>query len=285
MGGLGQAFDHVDGRRQQVFAGRRRALGEAGDIAADAVQAVVEEGEQAVHVGRDLADLVVGLFLDMRLEVAAQGMLHGILDGVGGIGNRAQQTAQQDDDKQHEETDRTGNAGHREQGLFAQRLDRHGHADRTEHGAFLDMVALQTVRRAARRGDIGNGAAEDRFVTVVDDVEMRLAFLEDAPFGIVGHRFDAEPLAELLFDLGRADDTRRLQALHFEHALEKAFAAVDHAIDHRFRQMYAHDLAGRPDMFGCRGNRKAAEGIQADGNQHGEQSRRDADEKEGDFGV
>jgi len=60
---------------------------------------------------------------------------------------------------------------------------------------------------------------------------------------------------------------------------------VDDAVDHRFRQVHPDNFTCRADMFRCRSQREAAEGVEADGNQYRQQQRSDADEEKGDLGV
>jgi len=67
--------------------------------------------------------------------------------------------------------------------------------------------------------------------------------------------------------------------------LQEALPLVDHPVDHRLGQVQADNLAGRADMFRRRGDRKAAEGVKADGDQYRQQGSGDGDEKEGDLGV
>ena len=146
-------------------------------------------------------------------------------------------------------------------------------------------MALQAVRVAAGGGDVGNYAAEDGLAPLFDYLETGLSFLENLALKVVCRRFLAEPLAKLLFDFRLADDPRRFQSLNLDQTAQKILALVDHAIDHRFRQMNPDNLAGGPDMIRCRCNRECSECIQTDGQQNGQQSRKNADEKESDFCV
>jgi hypothetical protein len=282
---VGEPIDHVDGDLELVLVLARRAPGQLHHALADARHALVEKRKQAVGLGGDLADLVIGALLHASLEVTLERALHGFLHGLGRVADRTDEAPHRENGKQREQRHGQHDAGHRDQRLALQLGERQLDGDRAQHRGFGHVVALQAVGAPARGRRERNGAAENRLTFLAAQDVARLAVGQHEPLGLIGRHLALHAFAELLIDVRGADDPGGAQPLHLHQPLEELFALVDDAVDHRFGQVHPHHLGRGAHVRGRRGDRVAAEGVQRDHHQHHQDAQRDTGEEHGHLAI